>query len=259
MGTEWLVRLIPAAYRYSGVAWLANRPAADRLFLAAFFAYKRWVEDPFANLAKRRPELFAGGDILDVGANAGYTAALFARVASPGARVFAFEPEPLNFRRLQRVSTSEAIVAERLAIGASEGSVELAINPTHPGDHRIATGVAGGKRIQVPMTTIDRYVHDRQIGRVKFVKIDVQGYELEVSRGMTDLLEREREVAVAFELAPADLRAAGVEPEALLDFYRERGFALELLPRDGVTRPYDAAEVAARAARRGYVDLLATR
>ena len=48
----------------------------------AIDAYKRLVEDPFAALVRARPELFTGGEIIDVGANVGYTAQVFARALS---------------------------------------------------------------------------------------------------------------------------------------------------------------------------------
>lgn len=53
-------------------------PVFKRGFLFSYFLYKRWYEDPFWALTKRSPELFFGGDILDIGANIGYTACVFA-------------------------------------------------------------------------------------------------------------------------------------------------------------------------------------
>ena len=50
---------------------------------APYLLYKRYLEDPFAALAKIRPSLFRGGDILDTGANIAYTASLFARAGGP--------------------------------------------------------------------------------------------------------------------------------------------------------------------------------
>lgn len=254
--TDWLTKIVPAVYRYSGAARVLSHPIADGAFLAAFFAYKRHVEDPFAALARKRPDLFAGGDILDVGANAGYTATVFARVASPGAHVHAFEPEPTNFRRLERVirtrTLTEVVIPHRVAVGETDGSVDLAINPTHPGDHRVVSSAgqrASSRRIRVPVITLDAFEN------VAFVKIDTQGFELEVSRGMSRLLDRSPSITVAFEYAPSELADA----KALLEFYRSRGFALHLLTSRGELRPFRDEEVAQRVASRGYVDLLATR
>jgi hypothetical protein len=85
---------------------------------------------------------------------------------------------------------------------------------------------------------------------VAFVKIDVQGFELEVSRGLERLLASNARIAVAFEYAPDTMREMGAEPRALLEFYSSRGFALSVIEGDDIER---------EAARQGYVDVLATR
>lgn len=260
--TDWLTRLVPALYRRSGAARLFRLPAADPLFLAAFFAYKRFAEDPFAALAAQRPELFRGGDILDAGANAGYTSVVFAGAITPGARVHAFEPESVNLRRLGRVIARRRlegiVIPHAFAVGARDGSIELAVSETHPGDHRVAVGNEGGAvAAVVPMRSLDSFAAECGIDLVAFIKIDVQGYELEVSRGMTALLERSPAAAVAFEYAPADMRRFGFDPAELLDFYRGRGFVLFHLAHGGALTPFSDAAVAQPLARRGYVDVLA--
>jgi FkbM family methyltransferase len=259
--TDWLTRLVPALYRRSGAARLFRLAAADPLFLAAFFAYKRFAEDPFEALAGQRPELFRGGDILDVGANAGYTSVVFASAITPGARVHAFEPESVNLRRLGRVIARRGlegiVLPHAVAVGARDGSIELAVSETHPGDHRVAVGNENSAGTVVPMRSLDSFAAQCGIERVAFIKIDVQGYELEVSRGMTALLDRSPAAAVAFEYAPADLRRFGFDPAELLDFYLGRGFALFHLAHDGTLTPLSDAAVAQPLARRGYVDVLA--
>lgn len=260
--TDWLTRFIPALYRRSGAARLFSQPAADPLFLAAFFAYKRFAEDPFAALAKRRPELFQGGDILDIGANAGYTALVFARAASPGARVHAFEPEPVNLRRLHRVirkhRLEDAVIPYAAAVGARDGAIELAVSDTHPGDHRVAVDAAsqdGRRVVSIPMRAVDSL----ELERVAFIKIDVQGYELEVSRGMERLLERSPDITVVFEYAPGDMRRYGFDPAELMAFYRSRGFHLSLLAQDATLTEFSDEAAAGPLGRRGYVDVLARR
>src|SRR4030088_1312012 len=86
-------------------AWL-NRskafevPVLRSLFVHSYFFYKRRFEDPFSQLISIRPGLFTRGHLLDVGANIGYTAVIFASALKPGDKVFAFEPEKKNFDRL---------------------------------------------------------------------------------------------------------------------------------------------------------------
>src|SRR5689334_23917857 len=130
-----LQRVALAAYHTANRrGWLDSR-LAEAVFHRCYFAYKRLVEDPFAKLVATRPELFRGGDVIDVGANIGYTVTLFARALDPGRRVYAFEPEQRNFRRLQhvieRTGLTDRVVAHRSAVGAREGTIELWHNAAH--------------------------------------------------------------------------------------------------------------------------------
>lgn len=241
MSSVWL-----RAYRLLHVDAWSRTPAGERFFLAAFFAYKRWLEDPHAAFVRRHPDVLAGGHVLDVGANAGYTAIVFARAVSPGFRVFAFEPEPLNFERLERVIArrrlQHVVTPVRTAIGDEDGTVALWRNPEHPGDHQIA---AGGDLV-VPIARLDTFAE--KLAPVKFVKIDVQGHELAVSRGMTRLIERDAALEVSFEYTGS---------EELLRFYVERGFHLHVLGKNGALLPLGKAGDVIRS--RGYCEVFATR
>jgi hypothetical protein len=89
-------RLFLAAYARARTAGLLESRWARSLFVTAYFAYKRHLEDPFADLVATRRDLFAGGDILDIGANVGYSAVLFTQALDAARRVHAFEPEAGN-------------------------------------------------------------------------------------------------------------------------------------------------------------------
>src|SRR5712692_4520252 len=86
-------------------AWLNRRkafelPAIQSLFVHTYFFYKKHFEDPFSQLILAHPGLFTRGHLLDVGANIGYTTVVFASALKSGDKVFAFEPERMNFDRL---------------------------------------------------------------------------------------------------------------------------------------------------------------
>ncbi len=253
--TSILTRIVPAAYDLLQVEALTRTKVGERLFLAAFFAYKKWVEDPHAALAARHPEVFRGGHVLDVGANVGYTACVFARAISAGFSVHAFEPEQRNFERLNRVIVKrrllDRIVPVRAAVGDEDGVATLRLNPSHPGDHRIVGAPERGGAA-VPILRIDTYVEAENLAPVKFVKIDVQGHELAVSRGMSRLIERAPELEVSFEYSDR-------ESERVADWYLARGFSLHLLGHDGALTPFSGEAIKHALRKRTYVDVFATR
>lgn len=249
-----LTRLFPRLYALLRINRLLRIPIIERLYIAVFFAYKSSLEDPFAALTGLRPELFRGGHILDIGANVGYTAHVFSRAIEQGFHVFAFEPEPGNLGRMNRVLARRGIknvIPVEAAASDESGQASLLLNPLHPGDHRLSDA-GTGPAIRVAAVSVDDFLEQRRVGPVAFVKIDVQGAELLVSRGMERLLGRQQRIAVAFEFSTDSTHD-------LISFYEDRGFTLGLLSHDGSVTPLDLARLADAVVDRGYVDLLATR
>jgi FkbM family methyltransferase len=253
------------AYALARRAGLVDRPWFDAVFERSYFLYKRLWEDPFYALTQRAPELFRGGHILDVGANIGYTAVVFARALSPGFGVLALEPEADNFAKLERAVARRGlagrVTAVRAAAGARDGEVELWRNLEHHGDHRVATerfraDHLGSATVKVPQRAIDSLVAERGLGPIAFVKIDVQGYEPEVLRGMTEVLATNPRMAVAFEYAPAELTELGYDPGAAVDLLLEHGHRLHVIRRGGRVVAVRRDELPAATGARGYVDVL---
>lgn len=73
---------------------------------------------------------------------------------------------------------------------------------------------------------------------MSLVKVDVQGHELNVVRGMERIMARSPAIRVFFEYWPTGLSHAGHAPCELPEFFRTRGFALFELAGVGL-RPFD--------------------
>jgi FkbM family methyltransferase len=260
-----LLTEVSAAVRRYG---LFDQPALASLFLRAYFAYKRYFEDPFHLIAAARPELFRGGHILDVGANVGYTALVFARAADPAAKVFAFEPDALNHRLLLRAlaqagATGRRVVPVATAVGDHVGSVDLLISERSGADHRVLTetlrpGNLTGLVARVPMVTVDAFAHKHGITHdVAFVKVDVQGYEPAVWDGMQETLARSPRAALALEYDPGVLRELGFAPLAMFEDLARAGYRLETWRRRQGPRVVTPAELKSAVDVGSYVDVLA--
>jgi FkbM family methyltransferase len=235
--------LLLRAYAIANRTGFLQTRVGDAAFSRAYFAYKRF-EDPHARLIGAHPELFRGGHVVDVGANIGYTTVLFARAIEPPFKVFAFEPEPENFARLERnvkrCDVADRVVAQRAAAGASSGAIGLRVNPEHHGDHQVDP--AGDS---VPLVAVDALP-----GPIRFVKIDVQGYEPAVLAGMSKLLKSD--VTISTEVDAPSLKSFGftvADVEAPL-----RDFAPHRIGKDGTLEPI--ASVRDAIDRRGYGDVI---
>jgi FkbM family methyltransferase len=192
--------LVLRAYALAHRSGFLNTRLGDAMFSRAYFAYKR-LEDRHAALIRAHPELIRGGHVIDVGANIGYTTVLFARAIDDAFKVFALEPEEENFARLERnlkrYRVADRVDARRVAAGASAGSIGLHVNPDHHGDHHVDP--SGGS---VPLVALDDFP-----APIRFVKIDVQGYEPAVLAGMGKLLRSD--VTISTEVDVPSLKAFG--------------------------------------------------
>jgi FkbM family methyltransferase len=254
------------AYNLARSAGLFEITLFKRLFLSLYFLYKRWYEDPFWALIRRSPQLFSDGDILDIGANIGYTACVFAAARKAPAKVFAFEPDLVSFSTLgeivRRKNLGGAVEIFNMAVGNADGTLEFWHNEAHSADHRVVTDKfkasrpAGEEITTVAVTSVDNFVAERNLLNISFIKIDVQGYELAVCEGMRKTLERFPSVPIAFEYAPDGMRELGFAPEALLDFFRSAGYQLYILTRSGTKLASDNRTIDVAVERTGYVDLL---
>jgi FkbM family methyltransferase len=234
-----------------------------RLFKTAYFLYKRCIEDDLQALMQAFPDLVGEGNVLDIGANIGYTAAVLARAAKPNRKVFAFEPEPFNFGILRQTALQPEfegkIVPEQCAVGAENGAINLWINLRHHADHRVITDEFHSEHpdstgISIPLVSIDSFLANKE-SQISFVKIDVQGYEPAVCEGMQNTLRQNPGIAVLLEFMPSAMRELGFEPSHLIDFFVDRDFKIyQVHPRGKLSRGVPALVNDA-----SYCDLLFSR
>ena len=263
------VSALTSVYSLARSAGLFQFGWFQSLFVSSYFLYKRFWEDPFWGLLHRRPELFRNGDVLDIGANIGYTASLFARAVDADSRVYAFEPDQESFavltRVLRRKNLCDKVIAVNMAVGSTEGSIEFWHNKRHSADHRVVTEHFRGSQLDpaevtaIPVVTVDGFVRSHHLESVSFLKMDVQGYELAVCEGMRQTLANFPQLTVCFEYAPEALRELGFEPAALLRFFHTGGYRLHVLTRSSINLAEEDAQIEKLAEENGYVDLLASR
>ena len=177
-----------------------------------------------------------GMTVVDVGANLGLYTVLLARLVGPTGRVLAFEPDPDLFALLKASCQRDGLAhveAHNIALGSRRDRLVLKKMAFNSGDNHLG---AGGGTVFRHTVTVDVVALDEiEPGlHPDVLKIDVQGWELEVLRGASHLLETAPNCEVLLEFWPAGCRRAGYEPAALLEFFYQRGYSLW---RPGETEP----------------------
>ena len=136
---------------------------------------------------------------------------------------------------------------------------ELLTGPLEPTNEWYAIAkIAGIKLCQAKIAGIKLcQAYRQQYGR-DFIKIDTQGWEINVLEGMQGCLHQNPKLVILFEFWPGGLRHAGRQPADLLAMLFELGFAVTTIEGSSVL-PANVAAMVRRMGSKGYTDLIATR
>lgn len=190
-----------------------------------------------------------GWHCVDVGANHGYYTVLMADAAGERGRVLAVEPNPQLCERLGRSLEVNGLaerttVLQRAAADEHGARLTLAVPRRHASDATVRRAPAADEdSFAVEAVTLDEATADWP--RVDFVKIDAEGAEALIWRGMRALLRRNPGVRVLMELFCSRHEDAG----AFLEEIQRDGFALRHVGYDA-----EIADVSAEEILRGRAD-----
>jgi FkbM family methyltransferase len=251
-----LQRLVPLGRKYHPLLYLVNssrgffaipygrfhlvHPAAWRKYTAKFLLNGVHTNPEFHLLEPLcRPPL--AGCIVDVGANIGIYVLLFRSVSK--ARIIAYEPQPFLYQLLAATvayNRMTDVVTRLLACGNRRGTIPFAIGingavaPTAqeagtPTETRQIASDAGRTAdwdraakmtqaahsvIHVPLTTLDEDLADTP---VSILKVDCEGFELQILQGGHRLIETQRPV-IFLELHPREVEKYGGSAREVVEF-----------------------------------------
>ncbi len=201
-----------------------------------------------------------GRTVLEVGANVGYYVATGAPRVGHGGRYIAFEANPHLVGLLHRTVEVNRIWGIVEIVGKAAFSHEctlefetytyhhgngavrppasrtpVPLDPPSETDRPITTLPETPTVIEVEAVSIDGYLASRDL-RIDLVKIDAEGSELEVFRGMEKHLRASHDIRIIMELNQPVLRRLS-DPGELCDYMRYRGFGFHVIePPDGSLR-----------------------
>jgi len=161
---------------------------------------------------------------IDVGANAGYFTLIAAACVGDSGRVLSIEPNPSIADQLrvnvERSRLSNIIIEQTACSDSVETSIETLYIPDESslGKASLSKSNAGSEEsVKVRSATLDQLILDHALEKVTLVKIDVEGAELMVLRGMTETLSQLRPIIV-LELVPDLLANLGTTKDEVISF-----------------------------------------
>jgi FkbM family methyltransferase len=149
-----------------------------------------------------------GDTVVDVGAHIGLYTIIAAKRVGPSGKVIAIEPDPENFKILKKnISLNQLSNVEPLECAAYSAKKKLKLFlPEVEGGRTIFNTVMQDRVkscndfLEVEANTLDNILNENNVKRVNYVKIDVEGAEFEVLKGISNVLEANKSVTLVIEI-----------------------------------------------------------
>jgi FkbM family methyltransferase len=169
------------------------------------------------------------GDVIwDVGANVGFYTEKFVIAAGNFGKVIAFEPSPGSNAKLRAsFGHSDNVVVERIALADFDGDADFSVSndPTDPTNGLVMTG-AQTSTIKVKVQRGESYLSSHPDLAPRCIKIDVEGFELEVLKGLGVMLMNPGLEFIFMEVHFGILAARGMpnRPREITNTLKRAGF-----------------------------------
>jgi FkbM family methyltransferase len=222
--------------------WLARND-----FLGAAMFY-----DGFENTESAFVERFLapGMTVLDIGAHHGYYTLLASRKVGPQGIVLAIEASPREREHLRlhlRINRCKNVRIEDRALGETNGTAELfLVQGWESGCNSLRQPAISGQTqpVAVQIARLDRVLEEQQIAHVDFIKLDVEGAELSVLKGATQLLSRAPRPVILAEVQDVRTKPWGYPAREIIRLLSGTNYVWFRPLPDGRIEELDAAQEA---------------
>lgn len=233
----------------------------DQVITRALVNWGTW--EP-AETAVLRSELRPGDTFLDVGANVGYYTVIASKRVGPTGRVIAFEPDPTSFAFLKRnveANGCNNVTLVQKALSHEQGTIKLFLDEKNKGAHKIFQYGESHRFVEVAAVRLDDYLKGHE-GRIDLIKIDTEGAEGAILKGMGETLRRHKNTKLLMEFFPKLLAGFGYDAGEVLAGLQSLGFEIrDVDEHNGRTIPVSAEDLLTRhtAEKLSYTNLLLER
>jgi len=184
------------------VYWLALRSLGIYNYQNSKISGEQWLLNNVVKMLGRNLVIF------DIGANVGKFSREVIEAEIDAINIYAFEPHPTTYLTLQsNVEAYKNVVPVMAALSDKEGEMPLFDREAGNGtSHASLAGEifseihhVGKTEFSVSVETLDRFCSKNAVDKIDFLKIDVEGFELNVLRGASDMLINRKIRVIQFE------------------------------------------------------------
>lgn len=232
---KWFYQRMPAQCRVQLFPEIfIDADFSDRTFQSTYWQGRRF-EQPSCQMLSAWFDDPRVTRFMDIGANYGFFS-YFALTDHPTIEVHAFDPHPFNSHFQRTVKEENGLVRfhpHALGLSDAEGRLPLTLGHGDRGHSCFANhpGLAGQPTVEVSVRTFDDWASgESHIGDDPpgswIAKIDVEGFELNVLRGMRQALKKRMFVGLMVEINPFTLGLMGIRAQEIFDWLADIGYVI---------------------------------
>jgi FkbM family methyltransferase len=206
------------------------------IYKPLYFSFKK-KQDAF-EIELLKKYINSGDVVLDIGANIGFYANLLSTAAGTKGQVHCFEPDERNFSYLKKSAKGfHNLVINNAAVGPETGHISIFTSKELNVDHRTYKPAEYEQELNIKSVAIDDYLATlpTPISKVDFIKMDIQGFEMEAIKGMEKTLNANPDIKLISEFWPYGLRTAGSSVIEYFNILQSKKFNCYLLEKNTLT------------------------
>jgi FkbM family methyltransferase len=165
--------------------------------------------------------------VWDIGANVGFFTEKFSKAVGPKGKVFAFDPSPQCIDVLKsKFNNYDNVLIEPVGLSNSDGQVAFSLSSEADPTGGIGVRTGHDHVINVNVITGDTFLKKNPHSMPNYLKIDVEGFELDVLQGMSQLLQLKNLKSLFVEVHFLEMKKRGmiIGPKQIVQLLSEAGF-----------------------------------
>ncbi|MBP9837406.1 MAG: FkbM family methyltransferase [Proteobacteria bacterium] len=209
-------------------------------YIESFWVRGMFYESEERGLLNYIAKRYQGGDFIDIGSNIGNHTLFFTFVCN-ASKVIAIEPYPSTFQKLQKNLALNEVPRSKVetfnvAVGDRDDFVGMEVVE----ENNVGTACVSGDG-NIKMTTLDKLLVGVEIGCLRLIKIDCEGFNRQVLLGMSKTLER-YSPEIFLECETRESLQESEEILAKFGYYRVAWFEVNQTPTYFWTRDWKLAD-----------------